>query len=188
MRRFWLVLLVLLAGACSMRGAIDAMTSPEDRAFAESVVEHFRRGDAAWLRRHFHPDLWTQSQGQLAQVPAFYPHSGGETEIVSFHTSTVVADGRRERQRRFTLVTHGDGRWTVTSFETYSDGGPERIVRWHVAPHAQEPPELAMINAVERALPWIWGGLLVLLAAVGGLIFWLVRRGRRRRAAQTGTP
>ncbi|WP_162806264.1 hypothetical protein [Sphingosinicella terrae] len=188
MRRILLCLLAILAGACSLRGALETMTAPEDRAFAQEVVERLRRGDQAWLQRHFDPELWAQSAKQLPQVPSLFPADAGTTEITSFQTSTSVANGATRRERRFTLVTHGGGRWTVTSFQTYSVGGPDRIVQWQVVPHETAPPELRMLDAVDRALPWIWGGLLFLVAAIAALIFWLMRRSRRRRDAQSGTP
>lgn len=189
MRRILMCLLVILAGACSLRGAIETMTSPEDRAFAQEMVERLRRGDQAWLQRHFHPDLWAESGKQLASVPGMFPDSPGETEITSYNFSTSTTNGRTQRRREFTLVTQGGGRWTVTTFTTYSSGGPDQVVQWRVTPHATEPPELAMLNAMDRMLPWIWGGVLAVLLAAAGLIFWLVRRGRRKHRAQAaGTP
>ena len=171
-----------------MRGAVQAMTSPEDRAFAQEIVESLRSGDEARLQRHFDPELWTQSAKQLSSVPAMFPQVSGETEITGFSTSTNVANGATERSRQFTLVTHGGGRWTVTSFRTHSRGGPDRIVQWQVVPHDSEPPELTMLNAMDSALPWIWGILLVLAGGFTLLIVWLVRRSRRKQRAQTGTP
>ena len=139
MRRIVLLLLVLLAGACSMRSAIEAMSSPEDRASAEEMVERLRRGDSEWLRARFDPD--------------------------------------------------GGGRWTVTTVATFSAGGPDRVVRWSVVPHDSAPPQLTVIETFEAALPWIWGTLVVVLALIAGLIFWLVRRSRSRARAQgVGTP
>lgn len=181
MRALSLVLIVL-AGACSLRSAMQAMTSPEDRAFAQAMVDHLRRADSAWLEQQFDPQLWAQSGKQLGEVPAMYPNVPGTTEIVSFSTSTNMTNGRTERDKAFTLVTHGGGRWTVTQFRLHSTGGPERVVQWSVVPHSTAPPELTMMEAWDRALPWFWGGLLFVLALVVGLIVWLVRRSRRRRS------
>ena len=172
-------LLCLLVAACSMRSAIESMTSPEDRAFAQAMVDHLRRGDESWLRQQFRPDLWDRSAKQIGGVPGLYPSVSGETEIVSFNTSTANVNGRVERNRRFTLVTHGGGRWTVTTFATYSDGGPDQVVEWNVVPHNSPPPELTMLESFDAALPWIWGGLFAVLLAAGALIYWLVRRSRR---------
>lgn len=185
MRRVIILLLALLAGACSMRTMIEAMTSPEDRAFATEMVERLRQADGAWLQRQFDPELWAQSGKQLAQVPALFPEVPGTTEITSYSVSTSNRGGAVERTREFTLVTHGAGRWTVTSFRTYSAGGPDRVVQWSVVPHDSPPPALTAMNA----LPWIFGTALALLVLFIGLIIWLVRRSRRKHRNQlVGTP
>ena len=174
--------LVLLLGACSMRSALNTLTSPEDRAFAEQMVEHLRRGDEAWLRQQFRPDLWEQSVKQLGEARGLYPTVPGTTEIIGFNVSTRIANGRTERDRQFTLVTHGGGRWTVTTFRTLSSGGPDQVVAWNVTPHSSEPTELAVINAWDRMVPWLWALGLLVLAGIGALVFWLVRRSQRKQA------
>ena len=184
------LLLIVLVGACSLRSAIQTMTSPEDRAFAQAMVDNLRSGNAAWLEQHFAPDLWQQSAKEMSEVPARFPRERGTTEIVNFSVSTNVTNGRTERDKAFTLVTHAGGRWTVTSFRTHSTGGPDRVVEWSVVPRSTQPEELQMMEAWDRALPWVWGGLLFVLAALVALIVWLVRRSRRKRAAShaIGTP
>jgi hypothetical protein len=186
MPRFLLLVLCLLSAACSMRSAIDAMTSPEDRAFAQAMVDHLRRGDEAWLRERFDPELWAQSGKQIGGVPGLFPRVPGETEIISFSTNTSIRNGATERNREFTLVTHGGGRWTVTKFRTWSQGGPDRVVQWSVVPHGSAPPELTMLETVDNFLPWLWGTLLVGILLVAALIVWLVRRSRRKTAANAG--
>jgi hypothetical protein len=148
-----------------------------------------RKGDPAWLMRRFTPELWVKSDSQLRTVPALFPTEAGTTELIGFHSSTSMADGRTDRFKEFTLVTYGGGRWTVTRFQTYSDGGRDLVVQWSVVPHSNIPPELAMIHAWDEALPWVWAGLAVILLGGGSLIFWLVRRSRRVHdpwAARTG--
>lgn len=108
--------------------------------------------------------------------------------MIGFEISTNIAGGRTERSKEFTLVTQGGGRWTVTGFRTYSTGGPDRVVQWSVVPHDSIPPELAMIEAMDKALPWVWAGLAAILLGVGGLIFWLVRRSRRKHDPWSGGP
>lgn len=181
-----LLLMLLLLGACSARGTIDAITPEADRAFAREMVARLRSGDRAWLRRHFEPELWARSGEQLAAAPALFPKEAGTTEMVGFNISTNMSGGRTERSKEFTLVTHGGGRWTMTGFATHSTGGPDRVVQWSVVPYSSIPPELAVIDAMDRVLPWVWGGLAVFLIGGGGLIFWLVRRSRRKHDPWAG--
>jgi hypothetical protein len=180
------LLVVLLLAACSVRGTLDAVTPEADRAFAREMVSRLRTGDRAWLQRHFDPELWANSGEQIGGLPPLFPAEAGTTELISFHISTNTTNGRTERSKEFTLVTQGGGRWTVTGFRTYSTGGPDRVVQWLVVPHKTIPPELAMVQAWDRALPWVWGGLLVFLIGGGGLIFWLVRRSRRKHDPWAG--
>jgi hypothetical protein len=179
--RAWLLLFVIFLGACTMRSALDAMISPADRAFAQAMVDHLRTGDEAWLRARFRPDLWEQSAKQIGQVPEFFPTTPEATELVAYEISSSNKNGATERNKAFTLVTHGGGRWTVIRFRTQSTGGPDQVVEWNVEPHRTVPPELAIIRGFDALIPWIQGGLIVIVLLAGGLIFWLVRRSRRKR-------
>lgn len=184
--RHLLLLTFLLLAACSLRGTIDAVTPAADRAFAEEMVARLRKGDREWLRRHFDPKLWANSGEQLSAVPPLFPAEPGTTQLTGFSASTSMTGGRTERSKEFTLVTHGGARWTVTSFRTWSTGGPHRVVQWNVTPHSTIPPELAVIEAMDTVLPWVWAGLAVILAGFAGLVFWLVRRSRRKHDPWSG--
>lgn len=182
-----LVLLASLAlAACSVRGTLDAVTPEADQVFAREMVAKLRAGDRAWLQRHFDPELWAKSGEQIGAVPSLFPAEAGSTELIGFHVSSSLTNGRTERSKAYNLVTQGGGRWTVTDFRTYSTGGPDRVVQWSVVPHDAIPPELAMIEAWDKALPWVWGTLLAVLLGGGGLIVWLVRRSHRRHDPWAG--
>lgn len=178
--RYIILLAALLLGACSMRSAVETFSSEQDRAFAVQMVDHLRKGDRDWLERHFVPELWAQSGGQLGSVPAMFPRETGTTEIIGFNISTNMTGGRTERSKEFSLVTHGGGRWTVTHFRTYSTGGPDRVVEWRVTPHNAVPAELAILQAWDRMLPWVWAGMAAAVLGFAALVVWLVRRSRRR--------
>jgi hypothetical protein len=186
--RYFMLLALVLLGACSLRGAIEAATPKSDRAFAQEMVVHLRGGDRAWLEKHFTPELWAESVGDLESVPPLFPKEIGKTEILAFQISTNMANGRTERSKSFTLVTQGAGRWTVTDFSTHSTGGPDRVVQWTVTPYDKPPPELAMLDGIDRVLPWAGAVFVLLLLGGGGLIFWLVRRSQRKHDPWRGGP
>ncbi|HEX8125884.1 MAG TPA: hypothetical protein VF548_09915 [Allosphingosinicella sp.] len=184
--RYFILLTLLLLGACSIRGAIDAATPKADRAFGEEMVSRLRSGDRAWIENQFTPELWAESGDKLESVPAMFPKEAGKTEMLGFQISTNMTNGRTERSKDFTLVTEGGGRWTVTNFSTYATGGPDRVVQWSVTPYDEPPPELAMLDTMDRALPWVAAVFALLLFGGGALIFWLVRRSRRKHDPWAG--
>jgi len=184
-RHFFLIILVLILGACSMRGAMNAMTSAEDRALAQAMVENLRTNNQPWLQQHFSAELWAESAKTVGQAPAFYPSPVESTELVAYSVnSSNVGSANSNRSQEFTLVTSGGGRWAVTRFKTESRGGAAaQVVQWQVTPRDVEPAELAILRTMDRAVPWIWGGLLAFLALVVGIVVLIVRSNRRRRAA-----
>jgi hypothetical protein len=187
-RQFLLVFLVLILGACSIRGAMNAMTSEEDRALAQAMVENLRTNNQPWLQQHFSPELWAESAKTLDQAPALYPSPVESTELVAYSVnSSNIGSANSNRSQDFTLVTSGGGRWAVTRFRTESRGGAAaRVVQWQVTPRTVEPTELAVLKTMDKAVPWIWGGLLFFLVLIVGVIVLIVRSNRRRRAAATG--
>jgi hypothetical protein len=182
-----LLLLALLLGACSMRSAIDALSSPEDRAFAQDFVAKMRRGDVKSLEPVFDPGVWRESEPQFAGAPRLYPPTEGTTELIGYQFNTSSTNGVTTRVKNYTLVTHDASHWTTTVIQTRSDrNGPDRIVGWNVNGGPEMPPLYRQYQSVEAAIPWIRGGAIVALLAAIGLIVWLVRRSRRKRAARQG--
>lgn len=179
LRALVLVAFALLA-ACSMRAAIDAMSSPEDRAFAQEAVDRLRRADSVWLQQRFEPGLWAQSSAQIAQVPELFPDVPGETQLVGYSVNSNLTNGVTQSTKEFTLITEGGGRWTTTRVMTRSAGGPEQIVAWSVEPHDQQPPELAFAEGWERMIPWLWGGVIFILLVAGGIVFLIIRHVGRK--------
>lgn len=185
--RLLLILLTAALAACSIEGAINAMTSPEDRQLAQDFVRNVRTGNEAWLRERFDPQdpaLWERSVGQLRAVAGQFPDEGG-TRLIGYQFSTTSGTEGTQRSKTFTLVSDVGGRWFVTSFQTFSNGGPDRIVAWSVTPHDSAPPELAMVEASERMVPWLRGLGVGFLLVVVGIVVAFVRYRRRRRAGVT---
>lgn len=174
---------LLLAAACTMEGTINRLTSAEDRAFAQTIVEDIRSGDAARLRSQFDPELWAQSGAQLLNARTLFPAGAGETKLIGFHVSTNVDPNGRRTEKEFTLVTTDGRHWTQTEIRTLAQDGPERVVAWNVEGFDRPPPELATYETMETALPLLQAGGGLLLLALAGLIFWLVRRSRRQSSA-----
>ncbi len=138
---------------------MNAMTSEEYSRLRPGDGRQSEERQSGLAQQHFDPELWQQSAEQLGEVPALYPPVPGATELVSYNFHFSNIGGAAERSQEFTLVTEGGGRWAVTRFRTFAAGGAApRVVQWSVVPHPTAPPELAMLRAMDRAVPWLWAG------------------------------
>ena len=180
------VLLALGLAACSQRAMIDAISTPEERAFAFGVVEKMRAGDLSGLEPLFDRAAWQGSRPLLPRAPAEYPRAAGSTDLVGYHFNRNVALGGGGSARdatMFVLMTTDGARWTRTTIQTVAtNGGSPLIVAWNVHGTDQVPDDYRQYLATERMIPWFRAvavGLVVAIAAAG---FWFVRRRRMRKS------
>ena len=185
-RQLGLVLLLTLAAACSMDAAIEKLSSPEDRAFAMRFVEAVRDGDQQALRPNFDDELWARSAGQLRQAQALFPRGQGSTKLIGYRVAKNVTNGASSTTKQFILVTTDGAHWTRTRIVTLAEGGPARVAEWNVEGFDRPPPELEMYESMERLAPWLQAGALIGLIGGIALVWWLVRRSRRRTAGNPG--
>ncbi len=184
MSRVHALFLVLLAflGACSMRSAIDAFSSPEDRAFAQNFIDRLRSGDTKSLEVSFEPQVWRESASQLGQARRLFPSGRGTTELIGFQFSTNMTNGATRRTKDYTLVTHDDAHWTTTVLRTQSEGnGPQRIIGWNVNGGSEMPAAYRQFQTMDNMARGFWIGGLVVIVFIVGLVIFLIRRSRRRR-------
>lgn len=181
--RSLLLCCLILVAACTMQGAIERLSSPEDRAFAQRFVENVRTGNEEALKPEFDTELWTKSRHQLALARTLFPPGKGETKLIGFQVSSNFVNGDTNTTRQYILVTTDRTHWTLTRIATLAGEGPARIVQWNVNGSSQPPPELLQYQQMERLAPWLQGGGIVALIALIALIWWLVRRSRKRAAA-----
>ncbi|HMJ93571.1 MAG TPA: hypothetical protein VK472_05695 [Allosphingosinicella sp.] len=180
-----LLFCVILTAGCSVEGMIERLTSREDRAFARSFVENVRTGNVEALKPEFDSGLWEKSREQFPQARTLFPPGKGETKLIGFNIFTNVTNGASLTRKEFTLVTTDRTHWTLTHLITLAEGGPARVVEWNVNGSKVPPPELEMYEKMERIGPWLQAGAIILLIGGGLLIFWLVRRSRRRAVARS---
>lgn len=177
--RALLLACLLAASACTMQGAIDGMSSPEDRAFAQRFVDALKSGKAGTLKDEFDPELWQKSLPLFEKAQAAFPKGESRTRLISYQFQSEYTAGTRKTE--FVLSTTDGQRWTRTNLVAFEQGGRRKVVGWHVEPFAEPPPDLQMFETMNRILPWIQAVGLVLLLGVIGLVGWLIRRSRRRR-------
>ena len=174
---------LLLASACSMDTAIERMSSPEDRAFARGFVEDVRAGRAERLQPQVQPGLWAEMASQLPQAKKLYPAGQAETKLLGYSVNSQVGTGGSVTTKQYVLVTTDGKRWTETLLATEARDGTTFVVGWNIQPFDEPSPTLRQYEQYEAAVPWLRAGLAVVLIAGGLLVFWLVRRYRRRRNA-----
>ena len=175
---------LMLVAACSMETAIEKLSSPEDRAFAQRFVDDIRNGDEESLKPVFDPELWAKSREQLVQARPLFPPGQGSTRLISYNVTSNFGGGASSTTKEYVLVTTDDTHWTRTRIVTFAQGGPARVVEWNVNGFREPPAELQVFETMERILPWIQAGLLIGLVGGIALVWWLVRRSRRRSAAR----
>lgn len=175
---------LMLAAACSMQSAIEKMSSPEDRAFAMRFVDNVRSADEGALKPEFDSELWAKSRAQLALARPLFPPGEGSTRLIGYQIATNLSNGASSTRKEYILVTTDQTHWTRTRLVTLAEGGPARVVEWNVEGFKEPPPELRMYESMERLVPWLQAGALIGLVGGIGLVWWLVRRSRRRAAAR----
>lgn len=183
--RPFVVAALLILGACSMQGAIEKMSSPQDRAFAFRFVDNVRSGNQDALRSEFDPELWAKSRDQLARARPLFPAGKGSTRLIGYHVAANVANGATSTMKEYILVTTDQAHWTRTRIATLAEGGPARVMEWNVDGFAEPPPELRMYESMERLAPWFQAGALIGLVGGIALVWWLVRRSRRRASSRS---
>lgn len=180
-RKYLAIFAMLFVAACSLEGAIDAMTSEEDRAMALEFVDNIRHRDAEALRAVVDPQLWAQSAGQFEQAAALYPAEEGETRFIGYSVHMDSMDDGARTEKEFTLVTTDERHWTTTRFSTVQAGGAPVVVAWNVEGSDQPPQELEAMETVGTVFMWM--GIIGLVVVIGlvVLVVWLVRRSNRKR-------
>ncbi|HEY0011287.1 MAG TPA: hypothetical protein VGB79_00370 [Allosphingosinicella sp.] len=180
-----LLLGVLALSGCSMETAINAMSTAEDRQFAQDFVANVRAGDEGWLEQHMHPGLWARTSNMVAARKGLFGEGGpGTTTLVGYQVSAMQSGGRSSRTVSFTLITETGRSWTETRFEAVSENdGPLLVSDWLVLPHGRRPAALNMFETSKKAVPWLWGFSIALILGLVAIVWAVVRSRRRRREA-----
>lgn len=187
MRHFYRIgfaaLLVVTAGGCSFQTALDKMVAPERQKELVAIGEHFCT-DPASVTRELHPEIATSVQAAAPALPRECPEGKATWQLASYNWKTNVTPGLKERQEEVVVVGTSKGKWTTVSLRFYAQNeAPLQITEWNVLGSATKPPALQFIEQYEAGAKALRIGGPIVLLAIGGLVFWLVRRRRAKRAA-----
>ncbi|RYD44180.1 MAG: hypothetical protein EOP63_06725 [Sphingomonadales bacterium] len=175
--------LVAALGACSFQTALDKMVSPERQKELIAIGERFCT-DPASMTSQLHPEIATSAEAAAPKLPRECPDGKAAWQLASYNWKTNVTSGLKERQEEVVVVGTGTGKWTTVSLRFYAQNdAPLQITEWNVLGSTTKPPALHFIEQYEAGAKALRIGGPIILLAIGGLVFWLVRRQRAKRAA-----
>lgn len=175
--------LVAALGGCSFQAALDKMVSPERQKELVAIGERFCI-DPASIKSQLHPEIATSVEAAAPALPRECPDGKASWQLASYNWKTNVTSGLKEQQEEVVLVGTGKGKWTTVSLRFYGrNDAPMQIAEWNVLGSATKPPALEFVEQFEAGVKALRIGGPIVLLAIGGLIFWLVRRHRAKRAA-----
>ncbi|WP_447930079.1 hypothetical protein [Sphingopyxis fribergensis] len=176
--------LIAALGGCSFQAALDKMVSPERQKDLVATGERFCT-DPPSVKSQLHPEIATSVEAAAPALPRECPDGKASWQLASYNWKTNVTPGLKERQEEVVVVgTTGKGKWTTVSLRFYAQNdAPMQITEWNVLGSAAKPPAIQFIEQYEAGVKTLRIGGPIVLLAIGGLVFWLVRRRRAKRAA-----
>lgn len=187
MRRFYrygcAAAMLAALGGCSFQTALDKLVSPERQKELVAIAERFC-ADPANVKFLLHPEIANSTIEAAPALPRECPEGKATWELASYNWKTNVAPGLKQRQEEVVVVGTSAGKWTTVSLRFYAEnGGPMQVTEWNVLGSKTKPPALEFIDQYEAGVRTMRIALPILLLAIGGIIFWLVRRHRAKKRA-----
>lgn len=177
------VVVLATLGGCSFQATLDKMVSPERQKELVAIGERFC-ADPASMTSQLHPEIAASVADAAPMLPRECPDGKATWQLASYNWKTNVTPELKERQEEAVVVGTSKGRWTTVSLRFYAQNeAPLQITEWNVVGSAVKPPALKFIEQYEAGAKALRIGGPIALLAIGGLIFWLVRRHRAKRAA-----
>lgn len=170
---------LLLAG-CTSQAVMDKMTTQKERAEIVQTAESFCDAERFLsLKSRFASDLWSESEGLIAQGRQYCPRAKGVSRLIGYKFNIQNNNGVTTRFGEYVVVTESPGLWTITSYATQDN----KITGWNLNGSDTKPGDLAGLEAWDAMVPKLRIGLGLFAALLVGLIgFFVVRRIRASNA------
>lgn len=176
-------LLALLLAGCSFQAALDKMVAPERQKEIIGIAERFCTDPASTVSL-LHPEIANTAVEAAPLLPRECPEGKATWQLASYEWKTNATPGLKQRQEEVVVVGHAGAKWTTVSLRFYAENdAPLQITEWNVIASQTKPEALVFIENYEAGAKTARIAVPLVLLAIGGLIFWLVRRRRARRAA-----
>lgn len=179
------LLLVVLAG-CSFQATLDKMVSPERQKEIIGIAERFCT-DPKSTASLLHPEIAGTAAEAAPLLPRECPEGPATWQLASYNWKTNSTNGLSQEQEEVVVVGEAKGKWTTVTLRFYAENdAPLKIVEWNVLGSATRPEALVFIDQYEAGAKVMRIAVPLILLAIGGLIFWLVRRNRAKKRNPAG--
>ena len=179
----FLGLLALLLAGCSFQATLDKLVAPERQKEIIGIAERFCIDPASTVSL-LHPEIASTAVEAAPPLPRECPEGKATWQLASYEWKTNAEPGIKQRQEEVVVVGHAGAKWTTVSLRFFAENdAPLQITEWNVLGSSTKPEALAFIESYEAGVKTLRIVVPLVLLAIGGLIFWLVRRSRAKRAA-----
>ncbi|MGH6651262.1 MAG: hypothetical protein ACREB7_09045 [Sphingopyxis sp.] len=173
-------LVILLAG-CSFQATLDKLVSSERQKEIIAIAQRFCSDPASTVSL-LHPEIANSAVEAAPLLPRECPEGPATWQLASYNWKTNATNGLSQRQEEVVVVGEAKGKWTTVSLRFYAENdAPLQIAEWNVLGSKTRPEALVFIDQYEAGAKTMRIVLPLLLLAIGGLVFWLVRRHRAKK-------
>lgn len=172
-----------LLSACSFQAALDKMVKPERQREIIDIASRIC-SDPESVRSQLHPEIAATLDQNKAALPRECPGEGASWQLASYSWKSNATPDLKERQEEVVVVGAKDGKWSTIELRFYAQNDqPLQISLWNIVASDKPPEALAFIDGYNRAAKIARIAVPVAILLIAGLVFWLIRRSRARRAA-----
>jgi hypothetical protein len=153
MRKFLAALLLCLA-ACSQKGWMDKLASPDEQHLAITTAEQFRAGEIDKIAEKSAASLKGDLPKGVAVVRPILARTQGPFEI---ETVNVSESNRGPVRKTLTLQTGSGSNWAVIELVFDRIDGSMQLVGCHALPASSDPSKLNDFRLSQRGvLGYLW--------------------------------
>jgi hypothetical protein len=162
MRNVLVCALLLCLAACTQKGWMDRLATPEEQQTAIDTAQAFRDGDVDKIAPLTEPQLKGDLQRASVEIRPVLERAKGPFSI---DTINVVRQSGGPTTKTFTLQAGSDSKWALVEIVFRGAPGSLRLAGFHAWPASSDPSKLNDFNIGQRGfLGYVW--LLLMFACV----------------------
>jgi hypothetical protein len=172
-------ILLLVLGACSAQRWNAWVSTPEERAFAERMVQVVQAGDMRRVAEVSDPDTMGDfTQRLLTQVRGLTP--AGPARLMTVSSSTMTASGRTRTFKTFNYELGAGQRWAILQIILHPEGEKIWLAGIYVQPMDRSPSAAHAFSLKGKGsihYLWLTAMLLAVMTSVTAFVLILRTRG-----------